>query len=89
MTTKNTSSSVPITSGRGILGKYFQESTDKLKFGKSWSDWVEEEEDEEAERMSRGDSRGSTGSSRLSFNETNEDDGGWWEGVPAAHGWED
>jgi serine/threonine protein kinase len=82
----NISSSVPITSGRGILGNYFRESTDKLKFGKSWSDWVEEEEDEEAERMSRGDSRGSTGSSKLSFNETNEDDGGWWEGT---HGWED
>ena len=89
VTAANTSSSVPITSGRGILNNYFQESTDKLKFGKSWSDWVEEEEDEEAERMSRGDSRGSTGSSRLSFNETNEDDGGWWEGVPTAHGWED
>ena len=85
----NTSSSVPITSGRGILGQYFQESNDKLKFGKSWSDWVEEEEDEEAERLSRGDSRGSSGSSRLSFSETYEDDGGWWEGVPAAHGWED
>jgi len=84
---KNTSSSVPITTGRGILGKYIQESSDKLKFGKSWSDWVEEEEDEE--RMSRGDSHGSSGSSRLSFSETNEDDGGWWEGVPAAHGWED
>ena len=39
--------------------------------------------------MSRGDSRGSSGSSRLSFSETNEDDGGWWEGIPAAHGWED
>jgi serine/threonine protein kinase len=89
VTATPTSSSVPITSGRGILGKYIRESTDKLKFGKSWSDWVEEEEDEEAERMSRGDSRGSTGSSRLSFSETNEDDGDWWEGVPAAHGWED
>jgi len=86
---KNTSSSVPISTGRGVLEKYVRESSDKLKFGKSWSDWVEEEEDEEAERMSRGDSRGSTGSSRLSFSETNEDDGEWWEGVPAAHGWED
>ena len=86
-TVKNISSSVPITTGRGILGKYVQESSDKLKFGKSWSDWVEEEEDEE--RMSRGDSRGSSGSSRLSFSETNEDDGGWWEGVPAADVWED
>jgi len=89
ITANNTSYSVPITSGRDVLGKYIRESTDKLKFGKSWSDWVEEEEDEEAERMSRGDSRGSTHSSRLSFNETNEDDGGWWEGVPTAQGWED
>jgi serine/threonine protein kinase len=39
---KATSSSVPITTGRGVLGKYVQESSDRLKFGKSWSDWVEE-----------------------------------------------
>jgi len=84
---KTTSASMPISTGRGILGKYISDSTDKLKFGKSWSDWVEEEEDEE--RMSRGDSRASTGSSRLSFSETNEDDGEWWEGVPTAIGWED
>lgn len=86
---KNTSSSVPITSSRDILGKYIQESTERLKFGKSWSDWVEEEEDEEAERLSR---RGSQGSSSLgsSFDEVEEDgDGGWWEGIHAAHGWED
>jgi serine/threonine protein kinase len=83
--TKTTSSSVPITSGRGILGKYIQESSDKLKFGKSWSDWVEEEEDE-AEELSRGDSRGSSGSSRSSFGETNEEE--WWEGIPTAQ-WED
>jgi len=87
LASKATSASVPISTGRGILGNYFSDSTDKLKFGKSWSDWVEEEEDEE--RMSRGDSRASTGSSTLSFSETNEDDGGWWEGVPTAHGWED
>lgn len=84
---KTTSSSVPITSGRGILGKYIQDSSDRLKFGKSWSDWVEEEEASEAEELSRGDSRGSSGSSRLSF-EANEDDGEWWEGIPAAT-WED
>jgi serine/threonine protein kinase len=86
----DTSSSMPITSTRSILGRYISDSTDRLKFGKSWSDWVEEEEDE-AEELSRGDSRGSSGSgsSRLSFGEINEDDGGWWEGVPAAHGWED
>jgi serine/threonine protein kinase len=88
ISSKTTSSSVPISTGRGILGKYINDSTDKLKFGKSWSDWVEEEEEEE--RMSRGDSRASTGSSSgLSFSETNEDDGGWWEGVPTAHGWDD
>jgi len=84
----DTSSSVPITSTRSILGRYVSDSVDKLKFGKSWSDWVEEEEDE-AEELSRGDSRGSSGSSRSSFGEINEDDGEWWEGVPAAHGWED
>lgn len=84
----DTSSSMPITSTRSILGRYISDSADRLKFGKSWSDWVEEEEDE-AEEMARGDSRGSSGSSRLSFGEINEDDGDWWEGVPAAHGWED
>jgi serine/threonine protein kinase len=83
---KTTSSSVPITSSRGIFGKYIAESSDKLKFGKSWSDWVEEEEDE-AEQLSRGDSRGSSASSSRGSS-FGEDDGGWWEGV-AVGGWED
>jgi len=82
---KHVSSSVPITSTRNVLGRYIQESSDRLKFGKSWSDWVEEEEDL-AEELSRGDSRQSSGSSRLSFGETNDD---WWDGVTAGHGWED
>jgi len=89
---KNTSSSVPITSStRGILSKYIQESSDRLKFGKSWSDWVEEEEEDEAEKLSRGDSHGSESSSLGSSfgEEANDDDGGWWEGIHAAHGWED
>jgi len=84
LSSKTTSSSVPITSTRGIFGKYMAETADKLKFGKSWSDWVEEEEDE-AEQLSRGDSRGSSSSRVSSFG---EDDGGWWEGA-AVGGWED
>jgi len=86
---KTSSSSVPTSTGRNILSKYVRESSDKLKFGKSWSDWVEEEEEEEVERMSR---RGSTGSATsLAFSETIEEDedGGWWEGVPTSEGWED
>jgi serine/threonine protein kinase len=85
---KISSSSAPIISlARGVLGKYIQESSERLKSGKSWSDWVEEEEDE-AEQLSRGDSKGSSSSSsRLSFGAANEDDE-WWEGIPAAE-WED
>lgn len=79
---KTTSSSMPISSGRTILSKYLNESTDRLKFGKSWSDWVEEEEEEE-ERLSRGDSQ----SSQMSRSSFNEDE--WWAGVPTAHAFED
>lgn len=84
-----TSSSVPISSSRGILGKYVQGSgfSDKLKFGKSWSDWVEEEEDEQ---LSRGNSRASSGSSSMSSFDENAEDNSWWEeGLPSAQRWED